>query len=399
MKSIFVTILCFIIVNVAIASDAVIWQQELSCDSNSECSPGSMVVDSKNNEVIILGTCARLHVREVDFWLWKIDPNGTFKDKKSLGPASNYELLTVGPLGMKAVVKPNTGEIVRLKLDDVNSISLSVTDRNMQSRTAKLGIRWKRSETFLLHDMTSYQNDDLFFVGQENLNGIVMKTDLTGNVVWKKTFNHSQTNILSSVARAPDGENFYVAGISVLLSDKTKLPDPPTVSVCALRYGSSGELKESNFFQGGIAPLVGILPKVICLPSGIVLVVYDNTRIGTALGLCVKAYTPELEPLYEKQILKTKEKTPLTRFDICATEQNHFVLAANVNIGDLRVYECDADSTILQTVELDRAVGGGGHVYVDYLPGKIFVAFATGLRGNEKESKIKLLALRPYKTN
>ena len=69
MKSIFVTILCFIIVNVAIASDAIIWQQELSCDSNSECRPGSMVVDSKNNEVIILGTCARLHMREVDFWL------------------------------------------------------------------------------------------------------------------------------------------------------------------------------------------------------------------------------------------------------------------------------------------------------------------------------------------
>ncbi len=399
MKSIFVTILCFIIVNVAIASDAVIWEQELSCDSNSECTPGSMLVDSKNNNVIILGTSARLHMRELDFWLWNIDPDGTFKDKKSLGPASNYELLTVGPLGIKAVVKPNTGEIVRLKLDDVNSISLSVTDRNMQSRTAKLGIRWKRSETFLLHDIASYQNDDLFFVGQESKNGIVMKTDLTGNVVWKKIFNHGQTNILSSVARAPDGENFYVAGISVSLSksDKTKLPEPLTV--CALRYGSNGELKESNFFQGGIAPLMGIFPKVICLPSGIVLVVYDNTRIGTVPGLCVKAYTPELEPLYEKQILKKKEKAPMTLFDICATEQNHFVLAANVNIGNLRVYECDADGTILQTVELDREIGAGGGVYVDYLAGRIFAAYATRLKENAKEAKIKLLALKPYKTN
>lgn len=398
MKSIFVTILCFIIVNVAIASDAIIWQQELSCDSNSECKPGSMVVDSKNNEVIILGTCARLHMREVDFWLWKIDPNGTFKDKKSLGPASNYELLTVGPLGMKAVVKPNTGEIVRLKLDDVNSISLCVTGRNMQSRTAKLGIRWKRSETFLLHDMTSYQNDDLFFVGQESKDGIVMKTDLTGNVVWKKIFNHSQTNILSSVARAPDGENFYVAGISVSLSksDKTKLPDPPTV--CALRYGSSGELKASDFFEGGFAPWPSSLPKVISFSSGVVLVVYDKSKNGVATELYAKAYTKELTPLWEKQILQTKEEGPPVHFDICATEQKHFVLAANVNIGDLRVYECDAHGTILQTVELDREIGAGG-VYVDYLAGRIFAAYATKLKENAKEAKIKLLALKPYKTN
>jgi len=397
MKSIFVTILSFIIVNVAIASDAVIWQQELSCDSNSECRPGSMVVDSKNNEVIILGTCARLHVREVDFWLWKIDPNGTFKDKKSLGPASNYELLTVGPLGMKAVVKPNTGEIVRLKLDDVNSISLSVTDRNMQSRTAKLGIRWKRSETFLLHDMMSSENDSLLFVGQESLNGIIMKTDLSGNVLWKKTFDIRQTDILSSVACSPESKDFYVAGISVSLTDRTKLPDPPTV--CVLRYDGNGDLKASDLFQGGIAPLIAIFPKVICFPSGIVLVVYDNTRIGTIPELCVKAYTPELKPLYEKQILQTKEDSPPASFDICATEQNHFVLAANANIGDLRVYECDADGTILQTVELDREVGGGGHVYCDYLAGRILVTYATRSKENERGAKIKLLALKPYKTN
>lgn len=396
MKSIFVTILCFIIVNVAIASDAVIWQQELSCDSNSECRPGSMVVDSKNNEVIILGTCARLHVREVDFWLWKIDPNGTFKDKKSLGPASNYELLTVGPLGMKAVVKPNTSEIVRLKLDDVNSISLSVTDRNMQSRTAKLGIRWKRSETFLLHDMMSSENDSLLFVGQESLNGIIMRTDLAGNVVWKKIFNHSQTDILSSVARAPDGENFYVAGLSVKIAGKMMFAGPATA--CVLRYDGNGELKAGDFFEGGLAPWPTSLPKVICLPSGIVMVVYDKSRKGVATDLYVRAYTQELEILYEKQILKTKEKGPPASFDICATPENHFVFAGVINFRDLRVYECGADGTILQTIELDGEVRRIG-VYVDYLAGKIFVAYATKAHDNAEDVKIKLLALKPHRTN
>ena len=115
---------------------------------------------------------------------------------------------------------------------------------------------------------------------------------------------------MSSITYEPNGSNFYVAGISVSLADDGKmgLSDPATV--CLLRYDSNGELKASDFFEGGMAPWHTSFPRVIYLPSGVVLVVYDKSMNAKATDLYVKAYTPELEPLYEKQILKTKEDGP-----------------------------------------------------------------------------------------
>jgi hypothetical protein len=74
------------------------------------------------------------------------------------------------------------------------------------------------------------------------------------------------------------------------------------------------------------------------------------------------------------------------------------VLAVIVNYWDLRIYEYEADGTILQTLDLNGEVGAGG-IYVDYLDGKVLLAFATKLKENEKVSKIKLLAMEPYQNN
>jgi hypothetical protein len=397
MKSIFATILYLSMVNMVAAADAAIWRQELSCDSNSTCRPGAMVVDSKSNEIIILGTSELSHKREANLWLWRIDPNGNVKNRKLLGLLSEYNSFMVGPLGIKATVKPDTGDIVRLKLDDANSMSLSVTNRNMQSSAVKLNIPARKLPgTLMLHDMISCQNDNLLLVGQDGKDGIVTKTDLAGNIVWEKIFDYGQVNILSSVACALDGNDFYVAGLSASLAGKMMFAGPATI--CVLRYDSNGELKTSDFFEGGLAPWPTSFPKVIYLPSGVVLVVYDKSKNGIGTELYAKAYTKELTPLWEKQILQTKEDGPPAYFDICATREDRFVLAGQVNYWDLRVYECGADGTILQNIELDGEVGAGG-VYVDYLAGKIFVAFATKLKENEKEAKIKLLALKPYETN
>jgi len=129
-----------------------------------------------------------------------------------------------------------------------------------------------------------------------------------------------------------------------------------------------------------------------------VIVVYDKSMNAIATDLYVKAYTPELEPLYEKQILKTKEEGPPAHFDICATSEDRFVLAGKVNYKDLRLYECDADGTILQTIELDGEIGAGG-VYVDYMAEKIFVTYTAKSKNSTRNKQIKLLALRAYKTN
>jgi hypothetical protein len=126
--------------------------------------------------------------------------------------------------------------------------------------------------------------------------------------------------------------------------------------------------------------------------------VYDKSPNGMATELYARAYTKELVLLWEKLILQTEEDGPPAAYDICATTEDRFVLAGKVNIFDLRVFECGVNGTILQTLELNGETGAG-NIYVDYLDEKILVAFKGLSQENEKESMIKLMALKPYKTN
>lgn len=398
MKMTFIVFCYFFSLNTAIAADSIIWQKEISINSNSSCQPGAMMVDKKNNEVIILGAPVERDTKEPVFLLWKMDPNGNIKQKRPLGLVSKNKLLAAVSLGMKAVVKPDTGDIIRLNMsdDDSNSISLSIIGSNMQYRAVKFDVSRKRSQVFQLNDMTSYQNENLLFAGQENQNGIIMKTDLAGNVIWRKIFDISQTNILSSIACTPDGMDFYVTGLSFTMTANMTFSEHYKVRI--LRYDENGEIKAKDFFDGGIIPFPTILPKVLCLPSGIVLVVNDKNNKSAATQLYVNAYTAELKPLYEKQIFTTKETSPPAYFDVCPAGQNRFVLAVVTDTGDLKVFEYDADAKILQTIELDGAVSGSS-IFVDYVGGKIFAAFAARPKANEKKTSIKLLALQPYKTN
>jgi len=397
MKSIFASFICLTMVNLAVASEAVIWQQELSYDSNLTYKPGVMLVDSKNNELIVLGTSAFPGKKGSDLQLWLMDSNGILKNKKSLGMLSEHDSFMVRLFGIKATGMPNTDDIARLKLDDANTISLSVTNRNMQSSAVKLNTPVpKVSGTLILHDMISYQNDNLLLVGQRGKDGIVMRTNLAGGVVWEKIFDREPVDILSSIAIATDSNDFYAVGMSASMAGKMEFADAATV--CVLRYDDNGKIKASDSFKSGFSPWPTSLPKVICLPSGVVVVVYDKSRNGMATELYAKAYTSELIPLWEKQILQTKEDGPPVSFDICVTPEDRFVIAGKINFRDLKVYEYKADGTILQTLELDGEVGAGG-IHVDYLDGKILVVFATKLKENENKAKIGLLALKPYKTN
>jgi hypothetical protein len=399
MKSIFVTVtlICLAIVNGASASDIVIWQQELTFDQNLRCKPAAMSVNKKNDELIILSTSESSEKRETDLQLWKINPNGTVKTKKSLGLLSEYNSLNAIAVGIKVAVRHDTGDIVRLKLDDINNISLSVINRNMQVSEVKLNIPTpKIAGSLILHDMVSYPNDCLLLVGQDRDGGVVIKTELSGNMVWEKPFDTGKTDILHSLARDPEDSSFYVAGISVSTSSAMSFADAATI--CLLRYDNNGEIIGSDFFEGGLAPWASSFPEVICLTSGIVLVVYDKSPNGMATELYARAYTKELILLWEKLILQTEEDGPPANFDICATTEDRFVLAGIVNIMDLRVYEYGANGTILQSLELDGKVGVGG-MYVDYIDEKILVAFKASTQESVKEEKIKLMAIKSYKTN
>jgi len=175
-----------------------------------------------------------------------------------------------------------------------------------------------------------------------------------------------------------------------------KMTFDKAAAVCMLRYDSRGDLKRSDFFEGGFAPWPIGMPKVVCLPSGVVLVVYDAGD-GKSTALYARAYANDLTVLWEKQVLKGGASLSAS-FDIRAGQEDRFVLAVIVDIGDLRLYEYRADGTLLQTILLSEETGLG-RVHVDCLPKRILIAAPTALRENEKEGKIKLVAVRSHGAN
>jgi len=231
MKPFFIAFLCFAAINCTIAAENILWKRPIRCDSNSVCTLGAMTIDSLENRVILLGTSEQRNKKETHFQLWKIDPNGENIQTKSLGKASEVNKLMTRVLRMKATVNPKSGDTIGLNMfSDTNGVSLSITDKNMQSRKTKIASEQKWSKGLLLNDMISCPNDRLIFVGKDsNSNGVVIKTDLTGKVIWKKTLDLGQNEVLSSGACSKDGNHFYVAGLSASIIGKMQFSSAATI--------------------------------------------------------------------------------------------------------------------------------------------------------------------------
>lgn len=395
MKRVFVTFLYFTAINWVAAAENILWKQFINCDANSICTPSTMSIDSFENKAIILGTSEQRNTKNTYFQLWKIDSNGLNIQTKSLGMASEASKFMTKSLNMKVAVNPNNGDIVGLNVfSDTNGVSLSITDRKMESKKATITVdsepKW--SKGLRMYDILSCLNDKLIFVGKDsNSDGIIIKTDSTGNVIWKKTLDLGQNEILCSGTFGKDGNNFYAVGLSVSIKGKMEFSSAATI--CLLCYDENGELKASTYIEGGIAPWPTSFPKIICLSSGNLLVVYDKTKDPKGTDLYARIYTPEFEVINEKQILKTNINDPPAKFDICAIPGNRFAFAGIINFEDLRIYEYDAEGTVIQTLALDREIATGG-VYIDYLAGKIITAFANKPEESENNIKIEVIALK-----
>lgn len=394
MDAIAFTTLCISMFYGAGTSDAVVWRRELGSQPDSTYKPVAMAVDNIGGEVIVLGTSRRIDTEGSEIMSWRIQQDGHITRTGSLGSASKRLDFMMRVFGMKATTALVTGDLVQLRSQGQDDLSVAITDKNLHTRNIELGVSSSRTQKLLLG--VAACQDGLLVVGQSRgKDGVVIKSDMGGNVLWEETFDRKEIEVLSSVACAPGRSDCYVAGISAsVVGDMTF--DKAAI-VCMLRYDSRGELIRGDFFEGGFAPWPTSMPKVVCLPSGVVLVAYDAGD-GKSTDLHARAYARDLTVLWDKQVLKTGGDSLPVSFDICAGHEDRFVLAAIVDIGDLRIYEYEGEGTLLQAIMLEEETGLG-RVHVACLPQRILVAAPTSLKENEEEGRIKLLAVRPCGAN
>ncbi|MBN1359336.1 MAG: hypothetical protein JW993_02035 [Sedimentisphaerales bacterium] len=389
MKAAAITFTYLAMAATTLAADGVVWQQEFTCDQNSRCKVGAMLVNQENGEVTVLGTSERAGQgrAEVDYWLWRVGPNGGGGRKTLLGPAS----FEVPALGLEAAIERDTGRIAWLSRGDRQQALLNVIGRDLQPRTFPIAPEEKWSKGVLFRDMALCRDGTMLAVGRDSdSSGLIVKADLSGNVTWKEVYKRDQVTILSSVACIPDGDGFYVAGLSAEMASAMAFAKPPTVWL--LRYDGNGKLKASDSFEGGMGLLAA--PTAICLSSGTVAVAYDKSENPMVEDKHVRAYTPQLECMYDKVLFRTDEEESLGYFGLCSISENQFVAASGIISAGLRLYECSADGTIEKTLQVTDKLGAGG-LCVGYLEGKILMAFAAGANDGSSKAPIKLLALRP----
>jgi len=107
-------------------------------------------------------------------------------------------------------------------------------------------------------------------------------------------------------------------------------------------------------------------------------------------NIYIRAYSPDLKLLWEKQVVKSEENKP-SAFNITARPRDGFIVATNVDFGNLRVYEYDKDGNQIANLSMDKEVWIG-NIGLACTDKKAFVIFQTRPDDNGI-SKVKIIAL------
>jgi len=149
---------------------------------------------------------------------------------------------------------------------------------------------------------------------------------------------------------------------------------------------------KKEFFPAGSA-WHNKLPQMCQLNSGELIVAYDKDTGFAASDINIRAYSPDLDLLWDKEVLKS-EGIVLSK--IAPLKKNGFVLAANAVSGDLKVYRYDGKGNQIAGVAISKKV-----CRIAFSPGLIcaennafIIAQSIPEVGKNREpSKIKILAL------
>jgi hypothetical protein len=149
---------------------------------------------------------------------------------------------------------------------------------------------------------------------------------------------------------------------------------------------------KKEFFPAGSA-WHNKLPQMCRLNGGDLLVAYDKDTGFAASDINIRAYTSDLNFLWEKKVLKS-EGIVLSK--ITPLKKNGFVLAANVVSGDLKVYQYDEKGSQIANITIDKKV-----CRIAFNPGltcaenNAFIVAQSIPEGEKSRepSKIKIIAL------
>ncbi|MDD5135494.1 MAG: hypothetical protein PHP01_08805 [Phycisphaerae bacterium] len=377
----------------------ILWQREVTADANLDCSLGPVALDKTNKKLLITGTSFRPKVySEGKFWLMELDTNNGDITRKTIikeANESNATLMLASSLLKSLMVSENNDISLSGKFDgsahSIMKINRSGNTNKFIEFAGKNNDANKNREDFSkVHSEVNLSNGNILLMGGGSDGGIAIKVDSEGTQLWKRNYKigQKQVDLFNDGLSVENKKEFVIVGCSV--DAKGKFPDV-TGDDFVVRCNAQGDIIAKDIFTGN--PWPGEQPRICRTSSGNFIVVYGKGMQFKRSEINIRAYSPDLKLLWEKQVVKSEKNKP-SSFKITATPQNGFIVAANVDFGNLRVYEYDNKGDQVATFSIDKAIKLV-NIGLACTDNEALVVFQNRQKidQNEEISRIKIIAL------
>ncbi len=388
--------------NNVIPTMKVLWQKEVSPDANLNCSLGQVTLDKNTKKLFIAGTS--FHPKTYSdgkFWLLNIDTNNGNTLRKTIireFPESGTVITTAPSLIRSMSISENNNVTLVGKFDNLISSIVKINQSGTVNKSIKIADESndinKNSD---IEDFSLLQNEASLSGGNSLLIGrsksMITKVDSEGNRIWGKNYKigQKQQDFFTDGAVVGDKGDFVVVGCSANPAETgSKFPDV-TGDDFILQGNAQGDVVVKDIFPGN--PWPGEQPQMCQVSSGNFIVVYGKGMEFKHSDINIRAYSTDLKLLWEKLVVKSEQNKP-SSFKIATTPQDGFIVAANVDFGNLRVYEYNEKGDKVTNFSMDREVWLGD-IGLACMNDKVIVVYQTrpNFGQGEKLSKIKIVAL------
>jgi len=387
----------------AIPTMEILWQKEIAPESSFNYYLGPIAFNKTTGKLLLsMASFRPPGDSDGKIWLMEIDPDSGKVTKKTFMRDINKDKFVDAATACLITSMTVSKNDIILTGKFFNKSVSSIIKIDQQNNTSKyIELNDKKGKNVKINNIFSLDSENVLFVGR-NREGksLIIKADSEVDMLWEKNYLIGQGNkelISDGVAVGNDG-GFAIIGWYM----KGKFSDR-SISVVDFisRHNKQGDIIAKDEFKGGATGGLGSLHEICQESSGNIIAVYEG-GIGLPYSdVKIRAYTSDLKFLWEKRVVKSKEAKPST-FNITAKPRNGFIVAANVDFGNLRVYEYDKEGNQVANFSVDEEVrvGNLGLICMDK---KAFVIFPTrtGYIGQTKKSRkinIKIIALELRKS-
>lgn len=297
---------------------------------------------SQDGDILVAGTStlAGWSGESPGFWLWRVNQRGEkVQEIQIKDPHGGRTLSAVYPYIRSLAALPE-GDVVLVVEFIKDQPAIVKIDRNGKVAFVK-DIAKPGSRAVISKMVVTVDKKHLILIGTNWADGLLMKMDVAGNILWEKTMDHGKTELLVDVLADRDG-SFVLIGNSGTYGVFFTGPS----EIWVTKVDAKGDITSEKTFPGRYG-------SVARAQDGGYGIVYDKSRTGRR-DIWVQTLTANLEESWNAQVLTSE--APGATFKIAAVPSGGFVVVGGTQDHKLWVSRINAAGKTMWTFTGDQSL-------------------------------------------